>query len=80
MLGEKALKYTVFFEPASEGGFIAHVPALPGLVTQGETLEEAKAMATDAIEGYLSVLVEDGEEIPVEPEETEISKVKVRVP
>lgn len=80
MLGEKALKYTVFFEPAIEGGFIAHVPSLPGLVTQGETLEEAKMMAQDAIEGYLSVLIEDGEDIPIEPEQTEISKIKVRVP
>ena len=80
MLAENTLKYTVFFEPAAEGGYIAHVPALSGLVTQGETLEEAKSMAQDAIEGYLSILAEDGEEIPVESEETLVSKIQARVP
>ena len=39
-------------------------PALPGLVTYGETLEEARAMAADAIRGYIECLQEDGEPIP----------------
>src|SRR5450756_3146155 len=34
--------YTVLFEPAEEGGFVATCPALPGLVTEGDTLEEAR--------------------------------------
>jgi predicted RNase H-like HicB family nuclease len=41
--------YTVLFEPADEGGFTVTCPALPGLVTEGDTLEEARAMAEDAI-------------------------------
>ena len=45
--------YTVLFEPAEEGGYVVTVPALPGCVTQGETLEEAREMATDAILGYI---------------------------
>lgn len=57
----KIYQYTVVFEPAEEGGYVVSVPALPGCVTQGETLEEAMAMAKDAIEGYLSVLKDDGE-------------------
>jgi antitoxin HicB len=44
--------YTVFFEPAEEGGFVVTCPALPGLVTEGDTLEDARAMAADAIRGY----------------------------
>ncbi len=40
-------RYTVLFEPAEEGGF-ATCPALPGLVTEGETLEEAREMVKDA--------------------------------
>jgi len=39
---------------------------LPGLVTEGNTLEEARAMAVDAIRGYLEVLTKDGQPIPVE--------------
>ena len=39
-------------------------PALPGLVTEGETLEKARAMAKDAIGGYLESLRKDGQPIP----------------
>jgi antitoxin HicB len=45
--------YTVLFEPAEEGGFVVTCPALPGLVTEGDKLEEAPEMARDAIQGYL---------------------------
>lgn len=54
------LQYTVLFEPAEEGGFVATCPALPGLVTEGDTLAEARAMVKDAIEGYLESLRKDG--------------------
>ena len=47
-----------------EGGFTVTVPALPGIVTQGETVEDALEMARDAISLYLQDLVADGEEIP----------------
>jgi predicted RNase H-like HicB family nuclease len=46
----------VWFEPAEEGGFVVTCPALPGLVTEGDTLEEARAMAQDAILAYLESL------------------------
>jgi antitoxin HicB len=57
-------RYTVFFEPAEEGGYIVTCPALPGMVTEGETLEEARAMAKDAIRAYLESLRKDGLAIP----------------
>jgi len=41
--------------PAEEGGFWAEVPALPGCLTQGETLDELKANLHEAIELWLSV-------------------------
>ena len=53
-------RYTVLFEPAEERGFIATCPVLPGLVTQGKTLKEARAMVRDAIRGYLESLAKDG--------------------
>src|SRR6266849_7037538 len=60
-------QYTAVFEPAEEGGYVVTVPALPGLVTEGDTLKEARAMVKDAIRGYLESLIKHGEEIPVEP-------------
>ena len=56
MLKKKNYKYTAVFEPAEEGGYVVYIPALPGCVTQGETFEEAKQMAEDAVAGYLSIL------------------------
>lgn len=64
----RSYSFTVLFEPAEEGGYIVTVPALPGCVTQGETLEEARAMAHDAITGYLEVLQKDGQPIPTDVE------------
>ena len=40
---------------ADEGGYWAEVPALPGCVTQGETVEEVTSNLHEAIEGWLSV-------------------------
>jgi predicted RNase H-like HicB family nuclease len=76
---KQILNYTVFLEPAEEGGYIVYVPALPGCTTQGETVEEALDMAKDAIQGYLEVLKELGEEIPKEKENIIISKVELEV-
>ena len=58
--------YTVILEPAEEGGFVVHVPALPEVVTQGEDEAEALAMAKDAIELALEERLAEGEEIPTE--------------
>ena len=41
--------------PAEEGGFWAEVPALPGCLTQGETLAELETNLREAIELWLSV-------------------------
>ena len=76
----KVLKYTVVFEPAEEGGYVASVPALPGCMSQGDTFEEAVKMIKDAISGYLAVLKDKGEEIPNESEGIVISKVEVFQP
>src|SRR5271165_5021794 len=45
--------YNIMLRPEPEGGYTALVPALPGCVTHGRTLEEARAMAKDAISGYI---------------------------
>ena len=71
--------YTAVFESAAEGGYIVTVPMLPGLVTEGETLEEARVMVKDAIRGYLESLIKHGEEIPVEPGPASVERVAVTV-
>jgi antitoxin HicB len=68
----QAHRYTVVIEPAEEGGYIVHVPALPGCHTQGETLEEAEANAKEAIECYLLTLKDRGEDFPIEREPVKI--------
>jgi len=60
----KVANYTVFFEPLEEGGYIVIVPALPGIVTYGGTLDEAKTMAVDAIRCHCEGLLKDGESLP----------------
>ncbi len=70
-------RYTAVFEPAEEGGFVVTVPALPGLVTEGDSLEEAREMAKDAIRGYLESLRKHGEEIPIEQGEPVTERVLV---
>lgn len=60
------LSYTIILEPAQEGGFTVTVPALPAIVTEGDSYEEALAMAKDAIRLYLESLTEAGKSIPVE--------------
>jgi len=62
----KEFSFTVFFEPAEEGGYVVTCPALPGLVTEGDTLEEAREMAKDAIRAYLESLRKDGLPIPAD--------------
>jgi predicted RNase H-like HicB family nuclease len=49
----KNLRFNVIFRPEPEGGFTVIVPSLPGCVTYGRNLEEAKKMAVDAIKGYI---------------------------
>jgi antitoxin HicB len=55
------LAYTVVFRPDLEaGGDVVTCAALPGLVTEGDALEETRAMAKDAIRAWLESLREDG--------------------
>lgn len=60
------LVYRIFLHKEPEGGFTVTVPSLPGCITYGETLEEAKQMAREAIELYIESLREHGEDIPTE--------------
>lgn len=62
-LGE--VSYLVLLQPEPEGGFTVTCPALRGLVSYGASLDEARAMAADAIADYVECLREVGP--PVSP-------------
>ena len=66
MAVHEQVRYTILFEPAEEGGYVVTCPALPGLITEGDTLTEARIMAADAIRTYLDSLRKDGQAIPAD--------------
>lgn len=57
-LKEKIYQYEVVFDP-NGAGYTVMVPQLPGLVTEGDNLKEAREMAKDAIRCYLEALLKD---------------------
>ena len=58
--------YTIVVEPEEGGGYAVTVPALPGCLTQGRTIEECQVRAVEAIEVHIAGLQADGEPIPEE--------------
>ncbi|WP_241143880.1 type II toxin-antitoxin system HicB family antitoxin [Cognataquiflexum rubidum] len=67
--------FRIILNPEPEGGFTVIVPSLPGCVTYGETIEEAKNMAAEAISLYLEDLEANGEEIPNDVNSLELSLI-----
>jgi len=59
--------FTVIYELLLEGGYQVIVPELPGIVTYGPTIVEAREVAEDAIRCHLRALLKDGEEISKDP-------------
>ncbi|RLA78913.1 MAG: type II toxin-antitoxin system HicB family antitoxin [Deltaproteobacteria bacterium] len=53
------MKFKVVLEPSEEGGYTAYVPALPGCISEGETIEEALKNIKEAIELYLEPVEDD---------------------
>jgi predicted RNase H-like HicB family nuclease len=68
--------YNLVIRPEQEGGYTVTVPSLPGCVTFGKTLIEAKRMARDAIKLYIASLVAHREKIPTDTD-TYISPLEV---
>lgn len=60
------MKLKVVIHEAEEGGYWAEVPAVPGCVAQGETFEELLKNIYEAVEGCLSVDLQD---VQVEPKD-----------
>ena len=74
-----ALRYTVLIYP-DEGAYSVVVPALPGCVTWGNTLDEAVASAREAIEGHVAALRDTGQDIPEEDAPPLVTTLEVDAP
>ena len=77
------LVYTIVIVPGEpdEGGYWVRVPALPGCVTQGETVEEAFTNTIEAVEAYVLSLKDRGLPVPEEGADSTrlISMISVEV-
>ena len=72
------VEYTVILEPNQDDpGYTATVPALPGCISAGETIEDTLENARDAIELWIRMARKRGE--PVPQDFTVVSKVSMRV-
>ena len=52
------------FTPQPEGGYTVTCPALPELITEGDTLEEAHANVRDAMEAVVEIYADQGRPLP----------------
>lgn len=52
------MKLTILVHPADEGGFGAEIPALPGCISEGETVLEILMNIREAAEGWMTVATE----------------------
>jgi len=58
------MRLAVIITPDEEGGYVVECPALPGCVSQGETIDEALTNIREAAELCLEVMVEQGDDLP----------------
>ncbi len=63
-MAKSRYRYNIMLRPEPEGGYTALIPALPGCVTYGRTVDEAREMAKDAISGYIASLRKHKDPIP----------------
>ncbi len=73
----RTMSYKVILEPAEEGGYTVYVPSLPGCMSEGDTYQEALDNIREAIQGWLEVAREFGDEIPASDVITETVEVSL---
>jgi predicted RNase H-like HicB family nuclease len=56
----------VIIYPGEDDFFVAECPSLPGCISQGKSREEAIANLREAIQLYIEVLEEKGQQVPPE--------------
>ncbi|EQD56814.1 Uncharacterized protein family UPF0150 domain protein, partial [mine drainage metagenome] len=58
------MRFTVVLEKDEDGVYVATVPALPGCISDGSTVEGAMANIKEALQGFIEDMIADGETIP----------------
>ena len=72
------IKYTVIHEPDDEGNeFTVEIPALPGCIIEGDTIEDTMAKVKEAIELFIETLKDLGKPIPEDVPVSDIRGVKI---
>jgi predicted RNase H-like HicB family nuclease len=69
--------YSILVEPEETGDFSVIVPAFPGCFTRGDTVEECRERAAEAIAVHITGLEHDGEPVPEEREHPQLLTVTV---
>jgi predicted RNase H-like HicB family nuclease len=76
----KKYTFTIVIEKEPEDpGYYAHVPALPGCVSAGLTIEELRENIVEAIHLYIESLVQDGLPIPDADNPVQVERVTVAI-
>jgi antitoxin HicB len=70
-------RYSVVLTPQPEGGFTVTSPDMLELITEGDTREEALAMAVDCAETLILTFMDHGWEIPEEGGKAEVATIEV---
>lgn len=77
-MSQREYAYSIVLDPDKETGtYTVTVPALPGVVTQGNSLDDAIAQAREAIQVHIEGLLADGEPVPEERERPQVVTVRV---
>lgn len=58
------VEYVVVVEKAADGSYSAYVPDLPGCVSCGDSIEEARRLIVEAIGAHVDSLRTHGEPVP----------------
>jgi antitoxin HicB len=72
-------KYSVVLKPQPEGGYTVTSPDILNLATEGETRDEAIAMARDCAEALILTYLDHGWDIPDEGGQAEVATIEVDI-
>jgi predicted RNase H-like HicB family nuclease len=75
----KKTEYVVEFFPEPDGRWNARVPDLPGCVSWGNSLPEARDNIKEAMAGWIAVCIESGMELP-QPQSYVLGMASVEIP
>jgi len=78
-MGIGSRTYSILLSPDEVRGYSVTVPALPGCITQGDTVEECLTNAREAISVYVEELAASGDPVPEEITPPQLLRVTVEL-